>query len=135
MGGVWGILDLGDRWEFGGHIPGIEANRQGLNNLARHLRRGGLLLLHLQKPHQNYDKVLPGGIVYSQQIEEVEDNDDYHVLQKSYCFKRDEAILAQEQILITCFKSNLSQELLSESGFELQGRSEDERFVIYKIRD
>ncbi len=55
-GGVWGILDLDDRdrWEFGGHVPSIEANRQGLTNLANHLREGGLLLLHLQKSHEDF---------------------------------------------------------------------------------
>lgn len=41
-GGVWGILDLGDRWEFGGHVPGVEANRQGLANTAKHLQPGGI---------------------------------------------------------------------------------------------
>ncbi|NES83558.1 MAG: class I SAM-dependent methyltransferase, partial [Moorea sp. SIO2B7] len=42
-GGVWGILDQGDQaqWQFGGHVPGLEANRQGLANVARHLKEGG----------------------------------------------------------------------------------------------
>jgi len=134
-GGVWGILDLGDKWEFGGHIPGIEANRQGLSTLARHLQGGGLLLLHLQKPHKNYEKSLPGDIVYSQHLEEVEDTEDYHTLLKNYYFKKDGEILAQEQILITCFKPDISQQLLTEAGFDLQGRSDGEHFVVYKTRE
>jgi len=134
-GGVWGILDLGDRWEFGGHIAGIEDNRKGLSTLARHLRSGGLLLLHLQKPHKNYEKSLPGGIVYSQQIEEVEDTEEYQTLQKSYYFKKNGEILAQDQVSITCFKPDISQTLLTEAGFELQGRSEGEHFVVYKMRE
>jgi len=81
-GGVWGILDLGDRWEFGGHVPGIEANRQRLDNVARHLRTGGLLLLHLQKPHQNFEQQLPGEIVYSQVIKTQEETPEYHSFKK-----------------------------------------------------
>ncbi|MEO1427497.1 MAG: class I SAM-dependent methyltransferase [Cyanobacteria bacterium J06633_8] len=133
-GGVWGILDLGEQWQFGGHIPGIEANRQGLRRLARHLKSGGLLLLHLQKPHQNYEKSLPGGIVYSQYIEELEETQDYHTLQKNYYFKKDEEVLAQDQVLITCFKPEISQQLLTETGFDLQGKSDGEHFVVYKVR-
>ena len=133
-GGVWGILDLGDRWEFGGHVPGIEANRQGLKNLARHLREGGLLLLHLQKPHQNFEKFLPGGIVYSQSMEAGEDTSDYYTLRKSYFFKKNEEILAREQITITCFKPEISRELLSEAGFDFQSRSDGDRFAIYRKR-
>ncbi len=131
-GGVWGILDLGDHWEFGGHVPGIAANRQGLANLAQHLQEGALLLLHLQKPHKTYDKLLKGGIIYSQSIEEIEDTLDYHTLLKSYFFKQDEEILAQEQITITCFKPETSKKLLSEAGFELQGISKGEKFAIYQ---
>lgn len=131
-GGVWGILDLGDRREFGGHVPGIEDNRKGLANLARHLRPGGLVLLHLQKPHKTYDKVLDGGIVYSQLLEEVEDTPEYHSLQKSYFFKQDGQILAQEQLLITCFKSDISEKLLSEAGFDFQGISNNNLFAIYR---
>ena len=133
-GGVWGILDLRDRWEFGGHIPGIETNRKGLSNLARHLRGGGLLLLHLQKPHKNYEESLPGEIVYSQYIEAVEDTKDYRTLQKSYYFKKNGEILAQDRVSITCFKPEISQTLLTEAGFELQGRTEGEHFVVYKMR-
>ncbi|MEM8718836.1 MAG: class I SAM-dependent methyltransferase [Cyanobacteria bacterium P01_G01_bin.39] len=131
-GGVWGILDLGDRWEFGGHVPGVDANAQGLENLANHLQEDGLLLLHLQRPHKTYDKLLAEGIVYSQSIEEIEDTKNYHTLLKSYLFKKDGKILAQEQITITCFKPDTSKKLLSEAGFELQGTSDDDKFAIYQ---
>ncbi|NEO22170.1 MULTISPECIES: class I SAM-dependent methyltransferase [unclassified Moorena] len=90
-GGVWGILDRGDQaqWQFGGHVPGLEANRQGLANVGRHLKEGGLLLLHLQKPHDDFDKSLGEGIVYSQCIEEGEDTPNYYTFEKRYFFKKD----------------------------------------------
>ena len=133
-GGVWGILNLGDRWEFGGHIPGVEDNRQGLSNLGRHLREDSLLLLHLQKPHESYVKHLSEGIIYSQFIQEVEDTADYHTFQKNYFFKKDGEILAQEQIMITCFKPDISRKILSESGFAFHGTSDGDHFAIYKRR-
>lgn len=131
-GGVWGILDDGGPWRFGGHVSGLEANRQGLSNLARHLREGGLLLLHLQKPHNNFDQTLSGGIVYSQFLEEGEDTIDYNTLQKTYFFKKDGKILATEQITITIFKPEVSRQLLTEAGFELQGTDKSDRWAIYK---
>lgn len=133
-GGVWGILDLGDRWELRGHISGIESNRQGLSNLARHLKSDGLLLLYFQKPQENDKRTLPGGISYSQFFEEVERAESYHTLQKNYCFKKNGKVLVQAQGLTHRFNAELSQELLTEAGFDLQGKSDDEQFVVYKKR-
>ncbi len=133
-GGVWGILDQGTQWQFGGHVPGLEANRQGLENVARHLHEGGLLLLHLQKPHQNFEQDLAGGIVYSQLIEEGQDTAEYYTFEKSYFFKKDGEILATEQLTITVFKPEISRQLLSEAGFDLQDTNNSDRFAIYKKR-
>lgn len=131
-GGVWGILDLGDIWQFGGHVPGIEQNIQGLKNTARHLQAGGLLLLHLQKPHQTYDETLAGGIVYSQAIEEIENTEEYTTWIKSYFFKKEGKILAQDQITITCFKPDTSTKILKEAGFKLLDSGKQEKFAIYQ---
>ncbi|NER20458.1 MAG: class I SAM-dependent methyltransferase [Symploca sp. SIO1C2] len=133
-GGVWIVFDLGEQWELGTHIPGIENNLQGLKNVACHLREGGLFLLNLQKPHQDYEKVLNEEIVYSQLIEELEDTKDYHILKKSYFFKKNGEILAQEQLTLTFFKSDTYQQLFNEAGFDYQGISNDRCFVIYKKR-
>ncbi|NEO22439.1 MAG: class I SAM-dependent methyltransferase [Moorea sp. SIO1F2] len=133
-GGVWGFLDWGDRWELASHIPDVEANRQGLKNLARHLREGGLLLLNRQKPHENYDKSLSAGIVYSQFIEEGEDTRDYYTIKKSYLFKKDGEIMAQEQLTLTYFKPEAYRQMLSEAGFDFQGTNNSELLAIYKKR-
>ena len=133
-GGVWGILDLGDTWEFGGHVPSVENNVRGLETLANHLQEDGLLLLHLQKPHKTYNKTLSGGIIYSQSIEEIENMQEYYTLLKSYFFKKDGEILAREQIAITCFKPDTSKKLLREAGFELHGTGDGDKFAIYQKR-
>ena len=133
-GGVWGVLDLGaqEQWEFGGHVPGVENNLQGLKNLSEHLREDGLLLLHLQKPHNDYDKLLAGGITYCQSIQELEVTSEYRTLQKNYFFKKDQQVLAQEQITITCFNADTSQRILREAGFKFQGISKNDKFAIYQ---
>lgn len=133
-GGVWGILDLGDIWRFGGHVPGLENNIQGLKNTAHHLQDGGLLLLHLQKPHPTYERPLSGGIIYAQSVEELEDTAEFSTWLKSYYFKRDGEILAQDQITITCFQPDTSKRILSEAGFEFQGTSSGQKFAIYQKR-
>ncbi|NES02057.1 MAG: hypothetical protein F6K22_03955 [Okeania sp. SIO2F4] len=46
-------------------------------------------MLSIQKSEIDFEKNLPGGIVYSQLIEELEDKLDYHTRKKSYFFQKD----------------------------------------------
>jgi len=136
-GGVWVSYDCGDRWEVGSLIPNVEANLPGLVNVARHLREGGLLLLNVQNPHDNFDKDLSSEIVYSQSVEELEDTRDYHIILKNYFFKKDEEILAQEQHQITLFKQDAYRNMFGKAGFDFQeisSGSNGDRFAIYKKR-
>ncbi len=52
-------------------------------------------MLSIQKSGIDFEKNLPGGIIYSQVIEELEDKVDYRTCKKSYFFKKDGRILAQ----------------------------------------
>ncbi len=131
-GGVWMFVADGDRRELVSHIPDIQASYQGFKNLARHLRQGGLFLLNLQKSGINWEKSLPGGIIYSHVIEELEDTRDYHTRQKSYFFKKDGKIIAQEQLTMTLFKDGAYQRLFDEAGLDFQGFNHDKSLVIYK---
>ncbi|NEP41801.1 MAG: class I SAM-dependent methyltransferase [Okeania sp. SIO2H7] len=133
-GGVWMFISNGDRWELVSHIPNIEASDRGLKNLARHLRQGGLFLLNVQKSGVDFEKNLPGGIVYAQVIKELEDTMDYRTRQKSYFFKKDEKILAREQLTILLLKQSLYQELFDAAGFDFQGINNDQSWAIYKKR-
>ncbi|NES02056.1 MAG: hypothetical protein F6K22_03950 [Okeania sp. SIO2F4] len=84
-----------ERLELVSHIPDVQANYQGFKNLASHLRTGAWFLLSIQKSGIDFEKNLPGGIVYSQLIEELENKVDYPTRKKSYLFKKDGEILAQ----------------------------------------
>ncbi len=132
--GVWLFISCGDRLELVSHIPDVQANYKGLKNLASHLRTGSLLLLSIQKSGINFEKNLPGGIVYSQLIEELEDKVDYHTRKKSYFFKKDGEIIAQEKLIITLFRQNAYQKLFDEAGFDFQGINDDNSLAIYKKR-
>ncbi len=136
-GGVWVSYDCGDRWEVGSFIPGVEENLKGLVNVARHLKEGGLLLLNVQKPHNDLNKKLSSEIFYSQSVEELENTKDYYIIQKSYFFKKDEEILAEEHHKITLFKNDFYPKLFDEAGFDFQEISsidKGDRFAIYKKR-
>ncbi|WP_353931027.1 class I SAM-dependent methyltransferase [Okeanomitos corallinicola TIOX110] len=133
-GGVWLFLDWGDRWELASHIPNLESNYHSLKNLACHLRAGGLFVLNLQKPGVNMEKSLPDGIVYSQIIEELENTNDYRTHQKSYFFKKNGEILAEEKLMVTSFKQKVYEKLLDEAGFVFQGINGIASMAIYKKR-
>ncbi|NER06301.1 MAG: class I SAM-dependent methyltransferase [Okeania sp. SIO3C4] len=132
--GVWLFINWGDRLELVSHIPDVQANYQGLKNLARHLRTGSLFLLSIQKSGIDFEQNLPGGIVYSQIIEELEDKVDYRTRKKSYFFKKDGEILAQEQLTITLFRQDAYQKLFDEAGFDFQGVNNDNSLAVYRKR-
>ncbi|NER37657.1 MAG: class I SAM-dependent methyltransferase [Oscillatoria sp. SIO1A7] len=136
-GGVWVSYDCGDRWEVGSLIPNVEANLPGLVNVAGHLREGGLLLLNVQNPHDNFDKELTSEVVYSQSVEDLVETADYRIVKKNYMFKKDEEILAQEQHKITLFNQDAYQVMFEKAGFdfeEISSSSNGDRFAIYKKR-
>lgn len=131
-GRVWVSYDCGDRWEVGSLIPNVEANLPGLVNVARHLREGGLLLMNVQNPHDNFDKDLSEEIVYSQSVEELKETADYRIIKKNF---QDEEILAQEQHQITLFKQEAYVKMFDEAGFdfkEISSSSNGDRFAIYR---
>lgn len=134
MGGVWMFIEHGDRLELVSHIPDVQANYQGLENLARHLRTGSLFLLSIQKSGVNFAKSLPGGIIYSQVIEELEDKVDYYTRKKSYFFKKDDEVIAQQQLKMTVFKQDAYQKLFDAAGFDFQGVNNENSLIIYKKR-
>ncbi|RQH19379.1 hypothetical protein [Okeania hirsuta] len=55
----------------------------------------GLFLLSVQGEHKSYQQSLPTGIVYSQEIEKIGENDEIESIDQTYFFKKDGEILAQ----------------------------------------
>ncbi|MGD1700892.1 hypothetical protein [Dapis sp. BLCC M229] len=69
-------------------------------------------MLSIQKSGIDFEKNLPGGIVYSQFIEELKYKVDYRTRKKSYFFQKDGEIIAQKQLTITLFRQDAYQKLL-----------------------
>jgi SAM-dependent methyltransferase len=67
-GGVWSLVDTGMERQFCTHIPDEDQDCAAFHNMVGHLRPGGLLLLSVQGEHQDYEKALPGGVLYRQRI-------------------------------------------------------------------
>ena len=67
-GGVWLLIDADAGLQMGTHIPDGAADQAAFANVMSHLRPGGLLLLSVQGVHQSYEKALPGGVTYRQNI-------------------------------------------------------------------
>jgi SAM-dependent methyltransferase len=67
-GGVWFLIDAGTERQLCSHIPDEAQDRAAFRNVLGHLRPGGLLLLSIQGVHKDYEKVLPGGVLYRQHV-------------------------------------------------------------------
>lgn len=67
-GGLCAFVDTGSQCDFYTHLTDDESNVRSLQNIANCLHKGGLFIINIQGVHDNHDRSLPGGIVYSQEI-------------------------------------------------------------------
>lgn len=130
-GGVWVINQRGDRTDLGNHKNEIPQDIKGLTNVAKHLSQNGLLLLSVQGEHKNYQQNLPSGIVYSQEIEKIGGNDEIESIAKSYFFKKDEEILAQQKLNLNYIKQWKKEEIMEQAGFTFVGIHDSQKFHVY----
>lgn len=130
-GGLCAFVDMGSECDFYTHLTDDESNLRALQNIANCLNKGGLFMINIQSVHQNYDKALPGGIVYSQEIVESTLNQD--CIEKAFYFKKDEQIYAQQRLIYRIFKQEKIEELFNQAGFNLKGKDKSgELFVLSK---
>ena len=130
-GGVWVINQRGERTDLGNHGGNIDRDIKGLTNVAKHLHDDGLLLLSVQGEHKNYEQNLPGEIVYSQEIEQIAENDEIESIEKSYFFKKNGIILAQQKLKLNYIKQWKKEEVLKKAGFAFLGIHDSQKFHIY----
>ncbi|MEM8718834.1 MAG: class I SAM-dependent methyltransferase [Cyanobacteria bacterium P01_G01_bin.39] len=130
-GGVWVINQRKGRTDLGIHGSNIESNIQGLTNIAKHLCQDGLLLLSIQGEQKSYEQHLPESIVYSQSIEPIAENEEIESIEKSYFFKRNGVILAQQKLELGFIKQWKKEEILKQSGFSLIKIDDSQKFYIY----
>uniref|UniRef100_UPI000B4A03CC class I SAM-dependent methyltransferase n=1 Tax=Calothrix rhizosoleniae TaxID=888997 RepID=UPI000B4A03CC len=131
-GGVWVIIQGDNRTDLGTHLKDIDQDIKGLINVAKHIRQDGLLLLSIQGEHKNYEQNLPSGIVYSQEIVNLMENDETKSIEKSYFFKKDGNILAQQKLKLNFTKQGKKEEILEQAGFAFVGIHDSQKFHIYR---
>ncbi|MEM7724877.1 MAG: class I SAM-dependent methyltransferase [Cyanobacteria bacterium P01_A01_bin.45] len=131
-GGVWVINQRDDRFDLGTHDNNFERDLKGLTNVCKHLREHGLLLLSVQGDQKKYEQSLPSGILYSQDVKQLIDNNGIEVFEKSYFFKKDNEILAQQKLRLKFIRQEKKEEILKQAGFNFLGIHDSQKFHIYE---
>lgn len=131
-GGVWVVIRDGDEFLLGTHLLDYEDDVQGLTNVARHLEDDGLMLLSIQDMHRDFDEELEDGVVYSQRVGEIDDDDgDGHfTIEKHYQFTQGPDVLAEATLELGFYRQPLMDSLLEQAGFAWS--SVDDRFFVYE---
>ncbi|MGB5634165.1 MAG: hypothetical protein WBM86_15485, partial [Waterburya sp.] len=78
--------------------------------------------------HDSYDKPLPGGIVYSQEI--FESTTHKNCIEKNFYFKKNDQILAHQRLIYRIFQGKAIEDLFSKAGVKLQGKDESGQLFI-----
>nr|MDZ8061902.1 class I SAM-dependent methyltransferase [Nostoc sp. EkiNYC01] len=113
-GGVWYFVIDGDREPFlVSHLVSDVDNHQGFARLTKHIRPQGKLLLGIQGPHFDYNKVVSNGMVYSQKISPSQRGfiKDYYLLNGS-------EIMMQQTLHYSTYSFAEAQGLLETYGFK-----------------
>jgi SAM-dependent methyltransferase len=115
-GGVWYFVMDGDKEPvLISHIPDDAGNHQGFAQVAEHISKNGILLLGIQGPHYNYEKVIANGMTYSQEIIPCDNGfiKNYHLTDKS------KSVMSQTTDYRT-YSFTEALALLAKHGFEYQ---------------
>jgi SAM-dependent methyltransferase len=130
-GGVWVAIRDGDELLLGTHLFDYDDEVKGLRNVADHLETDGLLLLSIQDMHQDFDRELDEGVVYSQRLVRDEaPTDDHFTIEKQYAFTRDSEVLAAQTLELGFYRAPLMDRILDQAGFAMEGIDDDDRFII-----
>ena len=115
-GGVWYFVIDGDREPFlVSHIVDDAHNHQGFEQVAKHILKGGVLLLGVQKPHYDYETVIANGWTYSQTIKPLADG-----FIKNYYLTNGKENLMKQTTHYRTYSFVETQELLANYGFQYQ---------------
>jgi SAM-dependent methyltransferase len=125
-GGVWYFVIDGDNEPFlVSHIPDAGANEKGFEHLTKYVNHGGTLLLGIQGPHHDYEKVISNGMTYSQKIDHCEDGFIKHY----YLADKGNNLMAQTTQYRT-YDFASAQKLLKSYGFEYQKESHKNKLFL-----
>ncbi|PSJ29789.1 class I SAM-dependent methyltransferase [Streptosporangium nondiastaticum] len=127
VGGVWAHYRTGAETPLGSHLPDHEGNVNALRRLHAALRPGAVLLIAVQRPHDDYEHVLPNGLVYEQTVKALSGDR----LVKDYCLRQDRRVVAHQQCVFRVLAESRGKALLQECGFRFTGVSPKGNFYAY----
>ncbi|MFI1676341.1 class I SAM-dependent methyltransferase [Streptomyces sp. NPDC020607] len=116
IGGVWNIVQDGEKSWLSSHLMEEEDNEAALANLAAAIRPSGSLLLSVQGPHRRSDRTLPGDLAYTQHVEV--DPEGRHT--KDYFIEGQGMVLAHQRLRFRLFPQETADRLLQHCGFRFQ---------------
>jgi SAM-dependent methyltransferase len=128
-GGLCAFVDTGSAYDFYSHLTDEETNVQALKNIAAGLKSGGLFVMSIRGVHNNYDQLLPDGIVYTQEI--VESTTYEGCIEKTFYFTKDDELLAKQRNIYGIFKGEDIEDIFSRANFKLEGEDQSGLFRIY----
>ncbi|MBO9999793.1 MAG: class I SAM-dependent methyltransferase [Cyanobacteria bacterium SID2] len=131
-GGTWVIIQSSNELLLGTHLFNQENDFRGLQNVANHLDRGGLLLLSVHPPHEDRDLDLTNGIIYSQRIGKYNGGSDHFFLEKTYSFHKQESLLAEETLTLGFYRDTVFLKMLADVGFNPLGMTNAEKFFVFE---
>ncbi|MGP9022955.1 class I SAM-dependent methyltransferase [Streptomyces sp. BR1] len=127
VGGIWLFLRDQDGMQLGSHLLEDDENVTGLQNLAAALRPGGTLLLAAQEAHRPYERPLPGGLVYAQDVH----HHGNGRITKDYYVLREGMAIAHQRSTYRVFPEAEADRLLEQCGFRLAAGGADGLFRQY----
>lgn len=115
-GGVWYFVIDGDNEPFMvSHLAKDADNHNGLQQLTEHIESNGQLLLGVQGPHFDYEKVITNGMTYSQKILPCDDG-----FIKSYYLSDASTVVMSQTIHYRTYSFPEALKLLAQYGFHYQ---------------
>ncbi|MBE9042740.1 class I SAM-dependent methyltransferase [Oscillatoriales cyanobacterium LEGE 11467] len=134
-GGTWVIVRSNNELQLGTHLFNQENDILGLQNVAKHLDSGGLLLLSVHSPHEDRDLNLTDGIVYSQKIGKPNGSSEHFFVEKTYSFHKEGSVLAEETLALGFYKDTAFQKILADVGFKPLEMTDDRKFFVFEKVD
>ncbi|MCX3061480.1 class I SAM-dependent methyltransferase [Streptomyces beihaiensis] len=123
VGGVWTEVREETGIEVWSHLVEEEDDVQALKNVAEAVRPGGPLLIAVQQAHRSYDRPLPGGLVYAQELtaepgEEGDGGKGGDRFIKDYYVRKDNGeVLAHQRSRYHVYPRQAAEDLLAKCGF------------------
>ncbi|WP_424887216.1 class I SAM-dependent methyltransferase [Streptomyces sp. XH2] len=128
VGGVWAHYRTGTEAALGSHLPDHDSNVSALRRLHASLRPGAVLLIAVQRPHDDYEHVLPNGLVYEQRVKTLSGDR----LVKDYYLRQDGRVVAHQQCVFRVLSESRGNGLLQQCGFRFTGVSPKGNFYAYR---